>query len=611
MRPTRDFHCPLITITCDEHPTSADTARSGTSTSSTQLPTAGDASKRARTGHLPGRLDAVSIAESSCADAQTSTRAVADARSSEAVFAHLLLLLLLTHKRFIRKPPKLQAITPLTSFADADVAVTAAASTATAGPGEQLLLPGLAVTATVVAFTAAAASSANWTQGAARCSARRVQEMRLYMEAVAGAAAEAAPAAAEAAPAAAGAAPAAAGAAPSDLAQCPAAGPSRGPLGAGSGAPFERQYRGGALRQKWLHTLGSLSTGLLAHREYFSAAGAGVPCVFADASQGTARSRKEREVRFKKMVDSEVTLEFVQGLAESVGPLILEGFGCGVKSSGEGEDPKTKASAADLVTEFDVRVEDTLKSTIKNKFASHKFLCEGKTNCFAVAAAFAAPTPAGAVACAARVAAIAAAAAGPAAAAVVAAAVNFFRMLLAEVAVIAALSSNLTSQEPRHDYCCCFFAVAAIILASKGVLLLLLGRLVPLLLLLSQLSTSRFFASWQLEETEDAEALAKLQRFKECVLTNVEFVTTHCRDIRHMGSTAMELCYLAAGRLDCVATFGPKEWDLAAGCLILEEAGAVCSDMQGGQPLDLSKHQVIAAATPELLAAMRRSLKCP
>ncbi|KAL8450160.1 hypothetical protein Emed_002645 [Eimeria media] len=141
-------------------------------------------------------------------------------------------------------------------------------------------------------------------------------------------------------------------------------------------------------------------------------------------------------------------------------------------------------------------------------------------------------------------------------------------------------------------------------------------------------------ASASLGETKDPEALARLQRFKECVLTNVEFVTTHCRDIRHMGSTAMELCYLAAGRLDCVATFGPKEWvrlpaslrgqkppplsslgtphfDLAAGCLILEEAGAVCSDMQGGQPLDLSKHQVIAAATPELLEAMRRSLKCP
>ncbi|KAL8435096.1 hypothetical protein ACSSS7_002686 [Eimeria intestinalis] len=115
----------------------------------------------------------------------------------------------------------------------------------------------------------------------------------------------------------------------------------------------------------------------------------------------------------------------------------------------------------------------------------------------------------------------------------------------------------------------------------------------------------------KLDETEDPVAVAKLQQFKECVLRNVEFVTTHCRDIRHMGSTAMELCYLAAGRLDCVATFGPKEWDLAAGCLILEEAGAICSDMQGGQPLDLSKHQVIAAATPELLEDMRRSLRCP
>ncbi|CDJ37135.1 inositol monophosphatase, putative [Eimeria tenella] len=92
----------------------------------------------------------------------------------------------------------------------------------------------------------------------------------------------------------------------------------------------------------------------------------------------------------------------------------------------------------------------------------------------------------------------------------------------------------------------------------------------------------------QLEVTTDETRRAYLKRFQECVLSNVGYLTLNCLDIRHIGSTAMELCYLAAGRLDCLVTFGPKEWDLAAGCLILEEAGAVCSDLRGNQPVSSS-----------------------
>lgn len=85
------------------------------------------------------------------------------------------------------------------------------------------------------------------------------------------------------------------------------------------------------------------------------------------------------------MADHEVTLDFVQGLAEAVGPLILEGFGCGSRST-EGA-PGTKASAADLVTEFDTKVEETLKSQIRDKYPQHAFLCEGKAAPAAAASA--------------------------------------------------------------------------------------------------------------------------------------------------------------------------------------------------------------------------------
>jgi myo-inositol-1(or 4)-monophosphatase len=46
------------------------------------------------------------------------------------------------------------------------------------------------------------------------------------------------------------------------------------------------------------------------------------------------------------------------------------------------------------------------------------------------------------------------------------------------------------------------------------------------------------------------------------------------RDIRRLGSAALDLCWLAAGRIDAYVEEGLHEWDLAAGGLVAEEAGA-------------------------------------
>jgi myo-inositol-1(or 4)-monophosphatase len=48
----------------------------------------------------------------------------------------------------------------------------------------------------------------------------------------------------------------------------------------------------------------------------------------------------------------------------------------------------------------------------------------------------------------------------------------------------------------------------------------------------------------------------------------------HVRDIRRLGSAALDLCALAAGRLDAYVEEGLHEWDLAAGGLVAAEAGA-------------------------------------
>lgn len=52
-------------------------------------------------------------------------------------------------------------------------------------------------------------------------------------------------------------------------------------------------------------------------------------------------------------------------------------------------------------------------------------------------------------------------------------------------------------------------------------------------------------------------------------------------DIRRTGSAALDLAYVAAGRLDGYWEIGLEKWDLAAGALIIEEAGGVISDFIG------------------------------
>ncbi len=57
-------------------------------------------------------------------------------------------------------------------------------------------------------------------------------------------------------------------------------------------------------------------------------------------------------------------------------------------------------------------------------------------------------------------------------------------------------------------------------------------------------------------------------------------MTTH--GVRRAGSAALDLAYVASGRLEAFWEFGLNPWDMAAGMLLVEEAGGRCSDMMGG-----------------------------
>ncbi|WP_432495689.1 inositol monophosphatase family protein [Kineococcus gypseus] len=54
------------------------------------------------------------------------------------------------------------------------------------------------------------------------------------------------------------------------------------------------------------------------------------------------------------------------------------------------------------------------------------------------------------------------------------------------------------------------------------------------------------------------------------------------RDVRRIGSAALDLCWVAAGRLDAYYERGLKPWDLAAGALVAAEAGALVTGFDGG-----------------------------
>jgi myo-inositol-1(or 4)-monophosphatase len=72
------------------------------------------------------------------------------------------------------------------------------------------------------------------------------------------------------------------------------------------------------------------------------------------------------------------------------------------------------------------------------------------------------------------------------------------------------------------------------------------------------------------------------------------------RDIRRAGAAALDLAWLAAGRVDAFYERGLKTWDRAAGDLLVREAGGAIAELDGDPP------GVIAAATPELLRELEK-----
>src|SRR5690606_9214971 len=94
-------------------------------------------------------------------------------------------------------------------------------------------------------------------------------------------------------------------------------------------------------------------------------------------------------------------------------------------------------------------------------------------------------------------------------------------------------------------------------------------------------------------------------------LVELRNVMAEVSGVRRLGSASLDLAYVAAGRMDGFWERGLSPWDIAAGILLIREAGGFVSDMKGGQAM-LEDGSIIAGNEPihrALLKTVTKPLK--
>lgn len=89
-------------------------------------------------------------------------------------------------------------------------------------------------------------------------------------------------------------------------------------------------------------------------------------------------------------------------------------------------------------------------------------------------------------------------------------------------------------------------------------------------------------------------------------LPTFEALFGKCAGVRRSGSAALDLAYVACGRLDGFWEFGLRPWDIAAGTLLIQEAGGLISDPAGGE--DYLKHGDVIAGAPKVFKSLLQTL---
>ena len=95
-------------------------------------------------------------------------------------------------------------------------------------------------------------------------------------------------------------------------------------------------------------------------------------------------------------------------------------------------------------------------------------------------------------------------------------------------------------------------------------------------------------------------------KYLDRYLDMLKVVMLESAGVRRPGSAALDLCYVAAGRVDAFFEFGLSKWDVAAGALIIREAGGRISDFHGNDGYLESGN--IVAGNPKTYAALSKLL---
>ncbi len=89
-------------------------------------------------------------------------------------------------------------------------------------------------------------------------------------------------------------------------------------------------------------------------------------------------------------------------------------------------------------------------------------------------------------------------------------------------------------------------------------------------------------------------------------LTEVERVIARSAGVRRFGAAALDLAYVAAGRFDGFWERGLQAWDIAAGAVLVREAGGFVSEIDGG---DFMKTGAVVAANERLMPLLTQTLR--
>jgi myo-inositol-1(or 4)-monophosphatase len=93
----------------------------------------------------------------------------------------------------------------------------------------------------------------------------------------------------------------------------------------------------------------------------------------------------------------------------------------------------------------------------------------------------------------------------------------------------------------------------------------------------------------------------------EAYTNSIKTLLPLCGDVRRAGAATLDLAYVACGRLDGFWEMGLKTWDVAAGSLLIKEAGGIVCDFNGGE--EYLKTGNIITGNPKILKLVLKTIK--